>query len=67
MSDHFKAMVIEKMHNILLRPREVIIEADDLIPHAEELFTKVGSDKSGTSGDEDSFHCCLIVHKCNEK
>jgi len=60
MPDHFKTVVIEKMNYILLRSCEVIIKANDFIPQAKEFFAKVGSDKSGASGDEDSLHDGMV-------
>jgi hypothetical protein len=48
--DHFEAMVIEEMFYVLLGAGEIVIEADNIIALAEELFAEVGSDEAGAAG-----------------
>jgi hypothetical protein len=50
------------MLDVGLPPGEEVIEADDVMPLTYEAIAKVGAEKSGTAGNEDTHGgCCLLV------
>ena len=50
----FKARVGEQVDDVLLPAGEQIVEADDLVPVADEPVAEVTAQEAGAAGDEDS-------------
>ena len=49
------------MADVALVSREVVVDADDVVALFKQAFTQVGTDESGTTGDEYSLHWHEIV------
>ena len=55
--DQFEPWIAHQMNNIPLGTCKEIIQAENLIALVNQTAAKMGSDKSGPSGNEDSLHC----------
>jgi len=53
--DKLKARVADKVRNIPFRPREEIVDADDVVTVSEKPVAKVGTEKTSPARDEDCF------------
>ena len=49
-------VITEEMNDIGLRTGKKVIHTQDLMAFVQETFAKMGSDKTGSSGYQDSFH-----------
>ena len=54
MANKFEAGIPQKMVDIGLASGEEIIETDDFMPLLDETIAKMGTEKSGSAGDEDT-------------
>ena len=54
MADEFEAGVTDEMLDIGLAPGEEIIEADDIVTLSDQAITEVGTEESGSAGDENT-------------
>lgn len=52
--DDFKTMMIEHALDVTTRPGEIIIDADDIGALLEQTFAEMGTEKSGSSSDQDT-------------
>ena len=60
-ADDFEVGVFQQMADVALVSREVVVDADDVVALFKQAFTQVGTDESGTTGDEYSLHWHEIV------
>jgi hypothetical protein len=62
MAHQLKSGIAYEMLDIGLPPGEEVIEADDVVSLTDQAITEVGTEKSGTAGNEDTHgDCCLLV------
>jgi hypothetical protein len=60
-ADQFEVVTIQEMTDILLGAGEEIIQAEDIVRILQQAFAEVGTEKSGTAGDQDAhFIPCLF-------
>jgi hypothetical protein len=51
------------MCNIFFAAREKIVEANYVVPFVDQPLAEMGADKSGTTGDKNSFHLFSLQAK----
>ena len=54
--DEREALVAEKQRDVVRRPRQEVVDADDVVTLREQAFAEVGADEAGAAGDEDPRH-----------
>src|SRR6266404_4958842 len=54
--DEREALVAEKRRDVVRRPRQEVVDADDVVTLREQAFAEVGADETGAAGDEDPRH-----------
>jgi hypothetical protein len=56
MADELEAWIAHQVQDVGLASREEVVQAQDIVPLGEETVTEMRAEKSGTTGDEDTFH-----------
>ena len=59
MAEQFKSTVVQKRLDILLVPREKIVDTDYAVPLVQKTFAEMGAEKSSPSCHQNIFarHC----------
>jgi hypothetical protein len=53
-ADEFEAGIANEMLDVGLATGEEVVEADDVVTLLDEAVTEVGTEESGSAGDEDT-------------
>jgi len=55
-AEQLEAMVVEQVIDVAALPGEEVVEAQDLVPHAEQTLAQVRADEASAAGHEDARH-----------
>jgi hypothetical protein len=55
MANELESRIPEKVLDVVLRAREEVVEAKDLVPLFDQPIAQMGSDEAGTARDEDAL------------
>jgi hypothetical protein len=67
MPHQLEAGIADQVLDIGLPTGEEVIEADDVMPLTDKAIAKVGAEKSGTAGNEDTHGGCCVLVAVKEK
>lgn len=59
-ADELEVGMVEEMSNVVLAPREKIIDTDDVSARSEEVFAEVTAEKTCSASHENPFHHSLL-------